>query len=256
VIALDLGVLACAANRHAPEHARATAVVEGSPTATCRGRWPGRWCTSSSVWSPTARVVRPLEPSEASAFIERLLESPTSAARADVRPRPGPGRAAGFPGGTGRAAGGARNGGAAAEHGVRELLSPDRGMRRYRFLTVIDRSTATSGRRPRGRCGATGCCVPADGGSVRRRGGRAGSPGGGARHRYSRLIRPRSWDHGHRGVGQLETVDAKVAWICSGSCTKGARSCLRCTRSAPWSAAANVPPPELVRVKSASIGGR
>lgn len=138
--ALDTSVLAYAVNRHAPEHARASKVVED----LANGDIP--WALPVSVVHEFLRLVthphavaRPLTPADAWAFVEQLLASPTArlltpterhaAATAEVLGALEPG--AGLPAGVETAA-------ILREHGVRELLSADRGMRRFAFLTVRD----------------------------------------------------------------------------------------------------------------------
>ncbi len=138
--AIDSSVLAWAANRHAPEHARAARAAEqladgdlpwGLP-------WPAVDEFLRLVTHPHA-VARALEPAEAWAFVARLLGShsvralgPTeahAAAVAEVLATLPPG--AGLPPGFETAV-------LLREHGVRDLLSADRGMRRFPFLAVRD----------------------------------------------------------------------------------------------------------------------
>jgi uncharacterized protein len=138
--ALDVSLLAYAANRHAPEHARAARVVE--TLANGEAPWALPWSVAHEflqlVTHPHA-VARALAPADAWAFIEALLAShsvrllgPTdahAAALAEVIASlpPGPG----VPPGLETAV-------LLREHGVRELLSADRGMRRFTFLSVRD----------------------------------------------------------------------------------------------------------------------
>ena len=138
--ALDTSLLAYAANRHAPEHARATRVVE----TLANGEAP--WALPWSVVHEFLRLVthahavaRALAPADAWGFIEALLAShslrllgPTEAhatTLAEVLASLPPG--SGVPPGLETAV-------LLREHGVRELLSADRGMRRYAFLSVRD----------------------------------------------------------------------------------------------------------------------
>ncbi len=155
MIALDAGVLACALNRFAPAHARASQVVEDlvngeHPWAL---PWPVVHEVLDLVTHPHA-VARPLRPSEAWGFLGLVVAS--SAVRM-LGPTPRHGEALvevlGAVGGTRAGAGSESRAGSGPErgippgletaavlreHGVRELLSADPGMRRYAFLTVID----------------------------------------------------------------------------------------------------------------------
>ena len=138
--ALDVSLLAYAANRHAPEHARATRVVE--TLANGESPWALPWSVVYEflqlVTHPHA-VARALAPADAWGFVGALLAShslrllgPTDAhavALAEVLASLPPG--AGVPPGFETAV-------LLREHGVRELLSADRGMRRFAFLSVRD----------------------------------------------------------------------------------------------------------------------
>lgn len=140
MIALDTSVLAFAVNRYAPEHPRATRILEelvngDRPWAI---PWPVlheflRWVTHPHV------VARPLRGRDAAAFAEELLASASVHLLS-----PGPSHFAaliealeaaraseGLPPGLEIAA-------LLREHGIREILSADRDLRRYGFLTVID----------------------------------------------------------------------------------------------------------------------
>jgi toxin-antitoxin system PIN domain toxin len=138
--ALDTSLLAYAANRHAPEHARAARVVE--TLANGETPWALPWSVAHEflqlVTHPHA-VARALAPADAWGFVEALLAShsvrllgPTeahAAALAEVIASLPPG--SGVPPGLETAV-------LLREHGVRELLSADRGMRRFAFLSVRD----------------------------------------------------------------------------------------------------------------------
>jgi predicted nucleic acid-binding protein len=144
VIAVDASVLAYAVNRYAPEHARASAVVEtlaegDRPWAL---PWPALHAFLAYVTHPHA-VVRPLRPSDAWAFVASLLASGSVRALGpterhatvvgetlDALP-PGSDPGAFDPRGIEIAA-------VLREHGVRELLSTDRALRRFAFLSVTD----------------------------------------------------------------------------------------------------------------------
>ena len=138
--AIDTGVLLCAVNRFAPEHARAASVVE----SLASGDRP--WALPLTVLYEFLRLVthphvaaRALRPEHAMGFLEPLLGSsslrlllPTAghlAALRDVLALVGPER--GLPPGFETAV-------LLREHDVRELLSADPTMKRYSFLTVRD----------------------------------------------------------------------------------------------------------------------
>lgn len=140
MVALDATVLAYAVNRHAPEHPRAARVVEdlANGDAPWALPWPAVHDFLDFVTHPHT-VVRPLGATDAWAFVERLLASPSvrslgpterhAAVLAEVM--------AGSPAGSAGLAG-LQVAVILREHGVRELLSSDRGMRRYGFLSVRD----------------------------------------------------------------------------------------------------------------------
>jgi toxin-antitoxin system PIN domain toxin len=140
MIAVDASVLAYTVNRHAPEHPRAARVVEELANGDMPWAlpWPAVHDFLGFVTHPHT-VVRPLGPGDAWAFVERLLSStsvraigPTerhAAILAEVladTPAASPGLA------------GLQLAVTLREHGIRELLSSDRGMRRYGFLSVRD----------------------------------------------------------------------------------------------------------------------
>ena len=137
--ALDTGILAYAVNRYAPEHSRAARVLEEMVNG--EAPWALPWSVVHEfialVMHPHA-VARPLQPADASAFVGTLVASPTVRLLAptprhaavvsevlDLLP------AGGLPPGFETAV-------LLREHGVRELLSADRGMRRFPFLEVLD----------------------------------------------------------------------------------------------------------------------
>jgi predicted nucleic acid-binding protein len=138
VIAVDTGILAFALNRWAPEHARAARLVED--LASGELPWAVTWpALHELVRRVTDRhaVARPLAPADAVGFVEQLLASPTLQA---LGPTPRHARVmhevldlvgemppASFDSAV-----------ILREHGVRELISTDPGMRRYGFLSVID----------------------------------------------------------------------------------------------------------------------
>ncbi len=140
MVAVDVSVLAYAVNRFAPEHPRAARVVEElvNGDAPWALPWPALHEFLGFVTHPHA-VARPLGAGDAWAFVERLLASgsvralaPTdrhAAVLAEVL--------AGsslLPGTVGRL----ETAVVLREHGIRELLSTDRSMRRFGFLTVRD----------------------------------------------------------------------------------------------------------------------
>jgi uncharacterized protein len=138
--ALDVSLLAYAANRHAPEHARAARLVE--TLANGEARWALPWSVVYEFLQLATHphaVARALTPADAWAFVEALLAShslrllgPTeahAATLAEVLASLPPGSS--LPPGIETAV-------LLREHGVRELLSADRGMRRFTFLSVRD----------------------------------------------------------------------------------------------------------------------
>jgi hypothetical protein len=140
MLALDASVLAYAVNRFAPEHPRAARVVEAlvNGDAPWALPWPAVHEFLGFVGHPHA-VVRPLGARDAWAFVESLLASATVRALGPTDRHAAvvaellaalPATAAGT-GGLAMAA-------ILREHGVRELLSTDRAMRRFGFLTVRD----------------------------------------------------------------------------------------------------------------------
>ena len=141
MIAVDSGVLLAAANRYAPGHARAAELLES--LANGDPPWALPWSAvhefMAFVTHPHA-VARALGPADAWAFVEALQRSPSlrllapterhAATCAEVLALREPGTT-GLPGSFFTAV-------LLREHGVRELLSPDRDMRRWRFLDVRD----------------------------------------------------------------------------------------------------------------------
>jgi predicted nucleic acid-binding protein len=140
VTALDAGILAWAVNRFAPEHARAVRVVEELVNGELPWAlpWPVVHEFLDTVTHPH-RVARPLRPSEAWGFVGPILAAPNvrllaptdrhAATLLEVLGSVAAGPA--IPPGLEVAV-------LLREHGVRELLSADRGMRRYPFLSIRD----------------------------------------------------------------------------------------------------------------------
>jgi uncharacterized protein len=140
MIAVDTSVLAFAVNRHTREHARAAEALE----VLANGDVP--WALPWPAVDEFVRLVtrahvapRPLAPSDALAFVDALLRS------ASLTPLGAGERHAAVLAellGEGARGGAVPPGFEVAavlrEHGVRELLSADAGMRRFGFLTVID----------------------------------------------------------------------------------------------------------------------
>lgn len=140
MIAIDTSVLAYAVNRYAPEHLRAARIVEdlANGDASWALPWPVvhdflRWVTHAHV------VARPLSGPDAAEFLEEVLASPSVQLLS-------PGAAhfgavletlASVRGGEGTPAA-LEIAAVLREHGVREILSVDRDLRRFGFLTVID----------------------------------------------------------------------------------------------------------------------
>ena len=139
MIAIDRTLLAYAVNRFAPEHARASQVLEelANGAAPWAIAWPSVHGFLAFVTHPHA-VARPLQPADAWGFIDGLRTSASLRLLApgdrhativeglvDSITEPG-------------AVHGLETATVLQEHGVRELLSSDRGMRRFAFLTVHD----------------------------------------------------------------------------------------------------------------------
>lgn len=141
MIAIDTSLLCFGVNRFAPEHSRAARVLEDlvngeRPWAI---PWPAAHEFLARVTHPHA-VARALRPADALGFLDELAGGaalqwlgPTerhAAIAVDVLGLSGHAEA-GLPPGFEVAV-------VLREHGVRELLSSDRAMRRYRFLDVRD----------------------------------------------------------------------------------------------------------------------
>ena len=140
MVALDADILAFAINRFAPEHPRATRVVEDlvngeRPWAL---PWPVVHDLLRFVTHPHA-VARPLRPSDAWGFLGLVVASPMVRmlgpterhAQTLVEVLGSAPAERGLPSGLETAV-------ILREHGVRELLSADAAMRRYPFLAVVD----------------------------------------------------------------------------------------------------------------------
>jgi len=139
MVALDISVLLYAVNRYAPEHPRAARVVE----ELIHGGKP--WGVPSPVLAEFIRgvthphaVARPLGAAEAVGFLSQIVEAGNGRVLAPgerfletLRALVGPRGEEALPPGVEIAA-------ILREHGVRELLSCDSSVRRYRFLTVTD----------------------------------------------------------------------------------------------------------------------
>ncbi|HEY3216512.1 MAG TPA: hypothetical protein VGK93_08465 [Candidatus Eisenbacteria bacterium] len=140
MIALDTSLLAYAVNRHVPEHPRATAVVEELVNGDLP--WALPWSVVHEflqlVTHPHA-VARALKPSDAWGFVGPVVASPSVRllsptdrhAQVMVEVLGLVTTEAGLPLGFETAV-------LLREHGVRELLSVDRRMRRFPFLTIRD----------------------------------------------------------------------------------------------------------------------
>jgi len=139
--AVDESLLAYAVNRYAPEHARAAAVLEelANGERPWALPWPAVHEFLARVTHPHA-VARALRPADAWAFVEELGRSASLRWLAATERHAGvaaevlelvAGGPTGWPTGFETAV-------VLREHGVRELLSADHGMQRYRFLDVRD----------------------------------------------------------------------------------------------------------------------
>jgi predicted nucleic acid-binding protein len=140
MIAVDTTILAYAVNRYAPDHPRAARVVE----ELVNGDLP--WALPWSVVHDFLRFVthphvaaRPLRPSDAWAFIGQLIASPSGRT---LGPTERHGQALvevmGMIPAEGPLPAGLETVITLREHGIRELLSADRGMRSFPFLVVRD----------------------------------------------------------------------------------------------------------------------
>lgn len=138
--AVDAGILASALNRFAPEHARASRVLD--TLANGDEPWALPWPAAHEflrIVSHPHLVARPLTAADALGFLELVLASPQARAIG-----PGPRHAAALaevlamlPGETPPPPG-LDTAVVLREHGVRELLTADRGMRAFPFLVVRD----------------------------------------------------------------------------------------------------------------------
>jgi uncharacterized protein len=137
VIAVDRTLLVHAVNRYGPEHARAAQVLEelANGAAPWAIAWPSLHGFLAFVTHPH-RVARPLSPEDAWAFVERLRESTSLRLLAPAE------RHASIVedliAAQATPVAGLETAAVLREHGVRELLSTDRGMGRFAFLSVRD----------------------------------------------------------------------------------------------------------------------
>jgi predicted nucleic acid-binding protein len=139
VIAVDAGLLAYALNRYPPEHARAARLLED----LAHGDRP--WAIAAPAIPEFLRAVahphgvaRPLRLDDALGFLDALLEAPAAHLLSA-----GPGHLTALREAAALAPGealGSRLALAAVlrEHGVREILTTDRALRRFSFLAPID----------------------------------------------------------------------------------------------------------------------
>jgi uncharacterized protein len=140
MIALDTSILAYAINRYVPAHARAVRVVE--ELANGELPWALPWCVVHEFLRFSTHphaAARALKPSHAWNFMGQLVASPSARLLA-----PTPSHAAalvevlGSLAAEGLGCAGVELATVLREHGVRELLSADPGMRRFPFLLVRD----------------------------------------------------------------------------------------------------------------------
>jgi predicted nucleic acid-binding protein len=140
MLALDASVLAYAVNRFAPEHPRATRVVEDLANGDVPWAvpWPAIHEFLGFVTHPHA-VARPLGAADAWAFVERLLASPVLRVLGPTD-RHGAvlSQVLSAAPGLGLDLHGLETAVVLREHGVRELVSTDPAMRRFPFLSVRD----------------------------------------------------------------------------------------------------------------------
>ena len=142
MIAVDTGLLALAVNRYAPEHARAAALLES--LAEGDAPWALPWSVVHEFLGFVTHqhsVARVLGAQDAWGFVESLAASPSlrflgpterhAEACAEVLVLRDVGAVAALDASFATAV-------LLREHGVRELLSTDPGMRQWRFLDVRD----------------------------------------------------------------------------------------------------------------------
>jgi predicted nucleic acid-binding protein len=140
VIAADVSLLAYAVNRYAPEHRRAAGVLEDlmngdTPWAL---PWPAIHEFMRLVTHPHF-VARPLRVADAWTFVQEIFQSPSLHLLAPT-PRHVTvlGEVLAFASGEPGFPPGIETAVVLREHGVRDLLSSDRAMHRFRFLSVRD----------------------------------------------------------------------------------------------------------------------
>jgi len=140
VIAVDTSLLAYAINRHVREHGRAAAVLESLVNGDAP--WALPWLVVheflARVTHPHA-VYRVLQPADAWSFVSEILDSP-GVRTLGPTPRHAEviAEVLGFAPPGERLTAGFELAVVLREHGVREVLSADRALRRFRFLTVRD----------------------------------------------------------------------------------------------------------------------
>ncbi len=140
MIAVDVSVLAYAVNRYAPEHRRAAGVLEDlvNGAAPWALPWPVIHEFMRLVTHPHF-VARPLRPADAWTFVEETFQSPSLRLLAPTdRHVAVLGEVLRFVSDERDWLPGIETAAVLREHGVRELLSSDRDMRRFRFLDVRD----------------------------------------------------------------------------------------------------------------------
>lgn len=142
MIAVDTGLLALAVNRYAPEHARASEILES--LANGDTPWALPWSVVQEFLQFVTHrhaVARTLSPADAWAFVEALTASHSlrllapgpdhAAACAEVLALRDPSAGTSLDPSFATAA-------ILREHGVRELLTNDAEMRHWRFLEIRD----------------------------------------------------------------------------------------------------------------------
>jgi len=140
MIAVDVSLLAYAVNRYAPEHRRAADVLEDLVNGDVPWAlpWPAIHEFMRLVTHPYF-VARPLRAGDAWTFVEELFQSPGLRLLGPTeRHVPVLGEVLRFMADAPDLPAGIETAVVLREHGVRELLSSDRGMRRFRFLDVRD----------------------------------------------------------------------------------------------------------------------
>jgi uncharacterized protein len=140
VIAVDVSLLAYAVNRYVPEHRRGAELLEGLVNSDTP--WALPWPVIHEfvrLVTHSHSVARPLRLAEAWTFVEEIMQSPAVRLLAPTERHVRVfGEVLGFMADEPGLPPGIETAVVLREHGVRDLWSSDRSMRRYRFLEVSD----------------------------------------------------------------------------------------------------------------------